>query len=167
MLLSELSLLAGTLVSALDRKRRGSIDLVFATYWLPASRKARLMTPSMADCIARYMSPDEETRLRLVDPNSLFKKLEYDHDAYEEAVNDICSRDAAAVSPSSAAGSADGEQSDGADLVREMGSMTVHRVNLKCAVRGQDKTVLTGAVRPFSEQIWPAYLGRHANCLAP
>ncbi len=108
----------------------------------------------MEKCISHYMDPKEESRLRLLDRNSVFKQKQYDHDSYEEAVKDFCSP-----------GTNEQQKTLGRNnLVKEMGSMTLYRLNLKCSSNRDDSDVV--AIKEYSYQWWPSYLGKDADSVA-
>lgn len=133
-----------------------SIDIIFASYWFPPSKNVRLMAPEVQQCIDRYMDPEEERRLRLDDQNSLFRQLDYDHDAYEEAVKQICSRSENEFQQM--------KDSQKQNLIKQMGAMTVYRINFKCLPHNSDGNVNT--VKEYGDQLWPSYLGINANSVA-
>ncbi len=132
-----------------------TIDLIFATFWFPASKKVRLMSPEVEKCISRYMDPKVESRLRLEDSSSHFKQLKYDHDSYQEEVKEICSPKTNEQQPQNKLGRN--------NLIKEMGSMTLYRINLKCSSNRDDRDVVP--IKEYSYQWWPSYLGKDADCV--
>lgn len=161
--------LTGTLAPSLSKANSvdqlqvdGSIDVLFATYSFPPSSNVKLMSEAIRNCIQAYMTPEKEAELRLMDDNSQFKRLGYDHDAYEAAVKDLCSKEHADTAPQ-----AEQQPSEQSDLLRknewlrEMGSMTVHRVNLKCFDHKRQV-----AIKEYRYQWWPSYLGILADAVA-
>ncbi|CAG2122078.1 unnamed protein product, partial [Medioppia subpectinata] len=54
----------GTLAPPLSGDK-GTIDLIYGTFWFPASKNVKLLTQEMSDCISRFMDPREESRQRL------------------------------------------------------------------------------------------------------
>jgi len=144
----------------------GSIDIIFATYSFPPSANVKLMSEAMRKCIQVYMAPEKETEMRLLDENSLFKRLNYDHDAYESAIKEMCAKETEQTSPQQI----EQEQTQSElgilrknDWLKQMGSMTLHRVNLKCFDRHKGKQI---GIKEYRYQWWPAYLGLLADGVA-
>ena len=154
----------------------GSIDVLFATYSFPPAANVKLMSPEMRRCIGEYLAPEREAQLRLLDDSSLFKRLGYDHDAYEAAVKDICAKENGAgegVTSGQEDQNKEANPEDNPvkanDWVRPMGSMTLHRVNLKCydqsADQNDEKQQQQVPIKEYLHQWWPGYLGLLADCI--
>lgn len=112
------------------------------------------MSAEVEECIARYMDPKEESRLRLENSNSYFKRLNFDHDSYEEAVKEICSdHDSKPLQSQSVAN----------NLVKDMGELTLYRINLKCV--SDVKQFRAAAIKDFDHQWWPSYMGANADSI--
>lgn len=148
----------------------GSIDVLFATYSFPPAANVKLMSAAMRRCIAEYLAPEKEAQLRLLDDSSLFKRLGYDHDAYEAAVKELCAKETGEEGDQSQQQSSKVEVDPvkANEWIRPMGSMTVHRVNLKCydnsqKVTGKGKQI---AIKEYFHQWWPGYLGLLADAIA-
>lgn len=146
----------------------GSIDVLFATYSFPASTKVRRLSEAMRACVESYMTPEKETELRLMEGDSLFKRLGYDHDAYESAVHEMCAKETNQGGQGDS--KAPGEETVVSDdpvkaneWARQMGSMTLHRVNLKCFDSRSRQQV---AIKEYHYQWWPSYLGVNADSVA-
>ena len=104
--------------------------------------------------------------MRLMDENSPFKRLGYDHDAYESAVKELCAKETGEATQEPEQRQADRSEAEplkANDWIREMGSMTVHRVNLKCFDRQKNKQI---AIKEYRYQWWPSYLGLFADAVA-
>ena len=102
------------------------------------------------------MEPREESRLRLEDSDSYFKRLNFDHDSYEEAVKEICSdHDSKPLQHR--------PDSEANDFVRDMGEMTLYRLNLKCI--SDVKQAKAAAIKDIGHQWWPSYMGADADCI--
>ncbi|KAJ6221142.1 hypothetical protein RDWZM_006954 [Blomia tropicalis] len=143
----------------------GSIDVIFATYSFPPTSNVKLMSPSMRKCIDTYMAPEKEAQMRLLDDNSMFKQMGYDHDAYEAAVKEQCAKETG-ESESVPVSNIDDTQTNPLnknDWIRDFGSMTVHRINLKCFERKSTKQI---AIKEYRYQWWPSYLGILADAVA-
>lgn len=143
----------------------GSIDVIFATYSFPASTNVHRMSDSMQSCVQSYLTKEKETELRLLDENSAFKQMNYDHDAYVAAVNEICAKKSENIDYGT-----DQQQQQQSndpvkanDWIREMGSMTIHRVNLKCFNHNQNRQI---PIKEYKYQRWPSYLGIMADAVA-
>ena len=119
------------------------------------------MSNAVAKCIQAYMAPEKETELRLMDDNSQFKRLGYDHDAYELAIKDLCFKEHDGEVSSQPMVESDPLKKN--NWIREMGSMTIHRINLKCFDLDQKKQI---AIKEFRYQWWPSYLGILADAVA-
>ena len=159
----------------------GSIDVLFATYSFPPAANVKLMSPAVRRCIGEYLAPEREAQLRLLDDSSLFKRLGYDHDAYEAAVKDICAKENGAgegggngpeENKEAAASEANPEDNPvkANDWIRPMGSMTLHRVNLKCYDQSADQNdekqqQQQVPIKEYLHQWWPGYLGLLADCI--
>lgn len=126
-----------------------AIDLIFTTYWIPRSRSVKLVTPKMQQCLDFYMRPEVE-QIRF-NPNS--NLAGYDHDAYVEYVNDLCDQ---LLHVKSSTGPS---RSTFNPFQVPMGSLTIYRKRLRCA-----NPTLT--IQSYDRQMWPAYLGLHANGVA-
>ncbi|KAH7642116.1 pqq-like domain containing protein [Dermatophagoides farinae] len=137
----------------------GSIDIIFATYSFPPSSNVRLMSDAMRTCVQSYLAQEKE--LRLINDNSPFKQMNYDHDAYEAAINEICSKKT--VDDQTTTMTMDDDPVKMNDWIREMGSMTVHRVNLKCFDKIKQKQI---PIKEYKYQRWPSYLGIMADSVA-
>lgn len=139
----------------------GSIDIIFATYSFPPST-IRKMSDAMRKCLQSYLNPEKETEMRLMDDNSPFKRLGYDHDAYEAAVNELCTKQTgdANVDPNRAEAIPDPVEAN--DWLRQMGSMTVHRLNLKCFDKTKKQQI---PIKEYRYQRWPSYLGLLADAV--
>ncbi|KAI1309010.1 hypothetical protein HDE_00313 [Halotydeus destructor] len=140
----------GTLAPS-SSKRSGALDVVFASFWFPPSQNVKLMSNKMAACVDNLLRPDAEERLRFSDT----PLIGFDHDAYEEYVNDVCSK-------------LHGEQKLSSvqeyNLYnKQMGAMTVYRMSMSCSSSPGKQTA---KLRPYSEQIWPSYMGSQADSLA-
>lgn len=146
----------------------GSIDVIFATYSFPPSLKVHRMSKAMQKCVELFLDPEKETEFRLLNNDSPFKQLNYDHDAYEAAITEICAK--------KTSDNRDNDNVDNAefidstidpvksnDWIREMGSMTVHRINLKCFNQQQKRQI---PIREYKYQPWPSYLGIMADAVA-
>ncbi|CAG2116501.1 unnamed protein product [Medioppia subpectinata] len=145
----------GTLAPPLSGDK-GTIDLIFGTFWFPASKNVKLLTQEMSDCISRFMDPREESRQRLESDDTYFKRMGFDHDAYEESVKNMCTNlyDKRTTISSPADSLAN-------NLVKEMGEMTLYRVNLRCV--SDQKYGKVGAIKEFDSQWWPSYMGKDAD----
>ena len=119
----------------------------------------------MRKCIDTYMAPEKEAQMRLLDDNSMFKQMGYDHDAYEAAVKEQCAKETG-ESESVPVSNIDDTQTNPLnknDWIRDFGSMTVHRINLKCFERKSTKQI---AIKEYRYQWWPSYLGILADAVA-
>lgn len=143
----------GTLAPSLQAfaSSDASIDVLFATYWFPASSNVKLMSENMRSCIDKLMNMDMEARVRLVSP----LRDGMDHDAYQEAVSDMCVK----VTDEAKLSSFQKYNLFG----KRMGAMTIYRKSLACKASSSSSRV---RIRPFEQQPWPAYMGRHANSFA-
>ena len=113
------------------------------------------------------MAPEKETEMRLMDDNSIFKKLGYDHDAYEAAVKEMCAKETgetAAQTDQIQQAQPEADPLKANDLIRQFGSMTVHRVNLKCYDTKKNNKQI--AIKEYRYQWWPSYLGLLADAVA-
>ena len=131
-----------------------TIDIIFATFWFPPSKNVKLMSPEFEECINKYMDPREETRIRLEESETFFKKNKYDHDSYVERVKEYCAKGDTLMQT----------QSDFSanKFVKDMGELTLFRLNLKCI--SDHKTAKVGDIKDYSQQIWPSYMGTNADC---
>lgn len=152
----------------------GSIDLIFATYTFPAveaSTAEAKMSPAARKCYQLYMSPEKETELRLMDERSVFKKLAYDHDAYEGAVKELCAKEAAAADD-------DNTQTDQLDTtattadvlvdndwLKDFGSLTLHRMKVKCFEARKGGKAKPIKIKEYRYQWWPSYLGLKGDAI--
>lgn len=161
-------LFLGTLAPSLKHQHDlvdGSIDLIFATYTFPAADASKIetkMSPAMRKCYQLYMSPEKETELRLMDERSVFKKLAYDHDAYEVAVKELCAKETSDDDNNQADQMDTSTTSDlmvDNDWLKEFGSLTVHRMKVKCFEAKKDKKPKPIAIKEYRYQWWPSYLG--------
>ena len=122
------------------------------------------MSEAMRKCIQTYMAPEKETEMRLLDDSSPFKRLGYDHDAYEAAVKELCAKETGEAAQKQEQPAKPEENPLKAnDLIRQMGSMTMHRVNLKCFDQRKDKQI---AIKEYRYQWWPSYLGLYSDSFA-
>ncbi|KAH9419619.1 hypothetical protein DERP_009677 [Dermatophagoides pteronyssinus] len=137
----------------------GSIDIIFATYTFPPSQSVRLMSDAMRTCVQSYLAQEKE--LRLMNDDSPFKQMNYDHDAFEAAINEICAKKTGDYQPATMVMDDDPVKRN--DWIREMGSMTVHRVNLKCFDKMKQKQI---PIKEYKYQRWPSYLGIMADSVA-
>lgn len=102
------------------------------------------------------MDPQTEAELRLKESNTYFKKYNFDHDSYEEAVREICAENEDKLMQTQTDSIAN-------KLVKEMGEMTLFRLNLKCD--SDQKDAKLGAIKPLSQQLWPSYMGANADSI--
>ena len=114
------------------------------------------MSPEVEECINQYMDPREESRLRLEESNTYFKRLNFDHDSYVEAIRDICAKHSDKPMQTQT-------ESFANNLIKEMGEMTLFRLNIKCV--SHQKIGKVGAIKEYSQQMWPSYMGADADCI--
>ncbi|CAF3956544.1 unnamed protein product, partial [Rotaria magnacalcarata] len=74
----------GTLAPSFEPNSKSTIDLIFATYWIP-SDTSTLLAANERTCIEDGMAKEEE---RLKSTNANFYGM--DHDAYEHYIEDLC-----------------------------------------------------------------------------
>ncbi|XP_053207045.1 uncharacterized protein LOC128391220 isoform X2 [Panonychus citri] len=129
-------------------KSPNSIDLIFSTFWFPPTKGVNRISKKMQNCLDKYLNPEKENKLRLGIKSSL---KGFDHDGYVEIIEETCAK-AVGINLTKI-------KEDYNPYNRPMGSMTVYRKTIKCINT-------TAWVRPFKEQIWPSYMGKHVDCLA-
>ena len=115
------------------------------------------------------MTPEKETEMRLIDESSPFKRLGYDHDGYESAVNELCAKETGVQIDSDKRRVDDpatipDDPVKANEWARELGSMTVHRVNIKCYDSGKQHKQIP--IKEYHYQWWPSYLGILADAVA-
>ena len=131
----------------------GAIDVIFTTFWIPPSKKVKLVTKQLQQCLDFYMRPELE-QIRFNPKSNL---IGYDHDAYVDYVNDLCEQilhKGASASNGQSAGS-----TSYSPFNVPMGSLTVYRKRIRCSNDGF-------SIKPFAHQIWPSYMGIKADSVA-
>ncbi|CAF1947391.1 unnamed protein product [Rotaria magnacalcarata] len=162
----------GTLAPSFEPNSKSTIDLIFATYWIP-SDTSTLLAANERTCIEDGMAKEEE---RLKSTNANFYGM--DHDAYEHYIEDLCTNKTRLyetvlkISPDIIS---QVQASMLNPFRKQFGQLTIYRIRLhfkknqcepnktrKCSSNLDNNNDL----RPFEQQIWPAYMGINGDCHA-
>jgi hypothetical protein len=130
-----------------------SVDVIFTTYWIPPSTKVKLVTKKMQACLDFYMRPEIE-QIRFNPASNL---AGYDHDAYGDYANTLCEQILRTKSGQTLSTVQPRYTFNPFNV--QMGSLTIYRKRLRC----RNKRL---QIEPYQRQLWPSYMGLHANSLA-
>lgn len=129
----------GILLPSLKSTQKRSIDLIFSTYWLPATETPVILLQQDLDCIRRKESQARDIKLSTYENKvkECLAERGLDYKYFEEA-------------------------SDRENMKVSLGQMTIYRMQLQC-VCPQD--ILPGETckNILRRQSWPAHLGAAGN----
>ncbi|XP_067007692.2 uncharacterized protein [Anabrus simplex] len=136
---------AGVLAPSLSNDDNDSIDVIFATYWIPPSYDAHILQPKDLDCL-------RSTQITSKDGTGNYPDLVKDFHGTKD-----CQEIKRKVKKEHQLAS------DIDSLIINMGQMTVYRVKLNCQCQNLVTTEKCSVVLPFNQQSWPTGTGIGGN----
>ncbi|GLG92305.1 Uncharacterized protein GBIM_00031 [Gryllus bimaculatus] len=137
---------AGVLVPSLSNSQNNSIDIVFATYWVPATENIHILLQQQLECVEKKLL--ERADIHEKDPGTDHLTIALARECLNlQPVEDLPKEEDLKMK----------------ELNIKMGQMTVYRLRLSCRCRSLSSDEKCSSILPFAQQSWPTAFGVKGN----
>lgn len=138
---------AGVLVPSINNVHNDSIDVVFATYWIPTAEGIHILLKKHMECLEKKIADtgDLSNKYPHMNPQSIETLLA------KECLNLSNKEDYKAFA------------SEMDHLKINMGQMTVFRIRLRCQCKSLNVDERCSSILPYDKQSWPTAYGVRGN----